>query len=212
MLRSEMRALLRDLIDDSRDNVWPDDRLNRLLYHAARHLQSIIEDIDVGYFVETEDISVNANDTAYALSNLSEPYRNIMDLYSVNGPELIKWKYVDYRTGYVYDDSITDRQNDNVYSIRKESIIFPIPLSQSLTIRISYTKQIVDLANDSSTWTEFPERTHDLIVYKAALMALASEDSKAEDLRREFAEMQARLINSLERRDRSQPRRVRVTY
>lgn len=212
MQRGEMRAFLRDLIDDSRDNVWPDDRLNRLLYHAARHLQSIIEDIDVAYFVETEDLAVNAGDTELALSNLSEPYRNIMDVYSLNGTELIKWKYVDYRTGYVYDGKVTDSQNNNVYSIRKESLIFPVSLSKSLTLRISYTTQISDLNSDTETWTEFPERTHDMIVYKAALLALASEDSRADDLRREFAEMQARLVHSLERRDRSQPRRVRVTY
>lgn len=203
--RTELRALFRSLIDDQNDEIFTDERANRLLFEGAQQAQDLVESLDEKYFVDVNTLVVPADLTQIAISSNTRQILRIIRV-DVTPPRdferLDLRQLIDHRRRYgEYND---DRP---AYALRGQNIIYPSPFKTEHTIQVERTFQLSDLTDDNDSWTDLPPAAQRLIPYEAAYIGLIAEDSDARQMSALLMDMRNKAIMNIDQRDRG-PRTV----
>ena len=203
--RATLRSYLRDNLNDTDVAVgqgFTDDSLNRFLFRAVRHVSSILQELDEQFFLETTTQAMAAADTTITLPT---GFKTLIDLRRQDNNR--QFKPIDIRDipQYLNITNIDDYQR-YLYYMTKDQIVYVNPLNEAHTAVLRYIKEVVNYANDS-TDLGFNDEAEELVVIKATIMCLKSEQdsSKWAD---EYNLARERLENNLQPRNRQEPRYV----
>lgn len=200
MNRTKMRTLFRSLIDESNTGsvIFPDARINELLYEGAQQVQDLLEDVDEHLF-ETERVeSLDAGTTSLALV---DTFRKLKQLYraepSGSAADAFQLEYIDPRQIPEYRRN--GRAND-AFTLRNNTILFIQPLASATTFTIVHTFHVADLGGDTEQWADIPSYARRLVVYEAVYIGLVSENSDTDKFISLLSDVRTKVLRATENR------------
>lgn len=219
MLGDQIIERIKDYIDEDGAAGYDLNRLKREAFAAAKHVQNLIEKVDAFYFLIDEvDIVVDGQQTVIDFSaaplDTLPKIRRIKHLRRKDGNLDIKFEYVDFR---LINGTVTGLQTlfpsrykrRYVFTLKRNSIEYAIPIGENHTVGLSYAYQITDLADYSTdSWGDIPDSVQDLIPLRAAIVILAQERNSSKDLTDLYIEQRNELLATLSKRSDTEPRYV----
>ena len=203
-LRSKVRLRISDKAASNTDN-FTDADLNDLLYSSVLYLQGEVEKLDQHYFEEETDLNVTSTDTEISLPT---GFSVLINLRRIDNGQNTSFTIIDQReiTGNTAQEILGVRKYEAY--LTKSKIRYTAPLNEDHTVRLTFTKVLSDLANDTDSWDLHPY-VEEAVVVKTVLLALGSENNNTAFWEKEWASTWAKITDNLKSRQAATPKHVR---
>ena len=185
--RSDLRTLLRDLIDEPNPVFWSDARLNRSINASLQQLAGEITERGSDYYVKRDATSITTvASTAYVA--LPTDFVRLRRIYNSDG------EYLTPRQFKLLDPDDTDEPmyfeiiNDNIYFQPIPDAVYVLP--------IEYWYKPADMSSDSDT-PDFPAAYHNLLAWDAAVTSILQDSNESRGLQRKYEQMKQTMLSAL---------------